>query len=440
MGCLRDSDYVRGRAGKLRCRHIQNSKRRFRLIVRQVGGDMRRMVERAVSSCRAAVILVGVGTFTTTAVAAGAFTPHQFAVSESGAATVTLPIQVPRGTAGMEPQISLSYGSQGGNGLLGLGWSLSGVSAITRCPRTLATDNVRGVVAFDANDRFCLDGQRLILTDANSNRLADQSSYGANGAEYRTERDSFARIRSLGGTHGSPERFRVWTKGGLIVEYGTTTNSRVPTNFIAPGVAQVTNRWMVERIEDRNGNYVRFQYCQGRVDPTTDACVANTFDGSAVIHYIQYTNRDAPATVSGPAAVLFRYEQRDDTVAAFHAGSRSVQRQRLKHIDTHINWSNETARGPLVRRYTLTYEALTNPNTNAFVRATNASRLASIQEVGGESNTHPLPPLRFELSADLVFGQAVAQVQAPPPPRPPRDIGETCGGVTRRSGVQVLCP
>lgn len=369
--------------------------------------------------------------------ASGIFTPHQFAVSESGAATLTIPIQVPRGTSGMEPQLALSYSSQGGNGLLGLGWSLSGVSAITRCPQTLATDGVRGSVNFDQGDRWCLDGQRLIRTDADGVRQADQSSYAGGGAvvEYRTERDSFARIRAFhGATVGPPERFTVWTKGGQIIEYGWSTSSRIQTKFVN-GVGDTISRWMVEHISDRNGNFILFVYCSGQLNPASNTC-DERFQGSAVLHFVHYTNRNTTSP-EGRFAVLFRYGPRDDVVPAFHAGSRSVQTQRITHIETYLDWQGASNPGRLIRRYTLTYEPLQDAS-GRFVRATAASRLARIQESVADTSTLPLRPVDFQFSSDLVFGQSVAHVQAPPPPRPPSD-SESCGGVVR-NGLRVLCP
>lgn len=66
---------------------------------------------------------------------------------------------------------------------------------------------------FDANDRFCLDGQRLMVVSG---------SYGADGAEYRTEQESFSRIISYGTVGSGPASFKVWTKSGQVMEYGVT--------------------------------------------------------------------------------------------------------------------------------------------------------------------------------------------------------------------------
>jgi Salmonella virulence plasmid 65kDa B protein len=92
--------------------------------------------------------------------------PGNFDVSASGAATYDIAIAVPPGTAGMVPALKLSYSSQGGNGILGAGWSLSGLFSISRCAQTKVQDGVRGAVAFSAGDQFCMDGQRLVVSGA----------------------------------------------------------------------------------------------------------------------------------------------------------------------------------------------------------------------------------------------------------------------------------
>ncbi|MEM7220010.1 MAG: SpvB/TcaC N-terminal domain-containing protein [Pseudomonadota bacterium] len=119
-------------------------------------------------------------------------TEGSFRVDESGSATYSVPIVMAPGIAGVTPQIALNYSSRGGNGLLGMGWSIGGLSAIERCRQTLATDGVNTAVEFGPNDRFCLDGQRLILTSG--------TEYGAAGTSYRKEVNDFTRVDAVGGS------------------------------------------------------------------------------------------------------------------------------------------------------------------------------------------------------------------------------------------------
>lgn len=105
-------------------------------------------------------------------------------VNALGGATYTIPIQVPKGLGGVQPNFAISYNNQGGNGLLGWCWDLQGISCITRLGTTLYHDGKMSGVDFD-DDRFALDGQRLICLSGN---------YGENESEYRTEIDGMARI------------------------------------------------------------------------------------------------------------------------------------------------------------------------------------------------------------------------------------------------------
>jgi hypothetical protein len=276
--------------------------------------------------------------------------PGQFAVAPSGAATYSIPIQVPSGVAGVEPKLALTYNSQAGAGLLGLGWSLSGLSIISRCPQTVLQDGVSipGAVNYDLNDRYCLDGQRLIASV--------QGSDGANGAEYRTELDGYSKITSYaetGATNG-PGSFIVRTKSGLIMEYGKTEDSRIEAQGRVDASGHgVVVAWGVSKVTDARGNYYTVTYTE---DNTT---------GQFYPKRIDYTgNASATPEVVATNTVYFDYEPRPDVVPTYHAGSLSKSTVRLKKISTTagvpISASSTSASANLIA-YTINYDTAATP-------------------------------------------------------------------------------
>lgn len=62
--------------------------------------------------------------------------PGQFAVTPSGAATYDVPLWTPPGVGSIAPTLRLQYSSGGANSMFGVGWSLSGLSEISRCKPT----------------------------------------------------------------------------------------------------------------------------------------------------------------------------------------------------------------------------------------------------------------------------------------------------------------
>src|SRR5690349_21477338 len=132
-------------------------------------------------------------------------------VTSDGAATYEIPIWVPPGRRGIQPNLALLYNSRGGNGLLGVGWQLKGFSIISRCRKTIAQDGETKEIEFTtgaAGSRFCLDGQRL---------TAASGTYGENGAEYRTEHETFVKVVSIGSDPLGPKYFKVYLKNGQIL-------------------------------------------------------------------------------------------------------------------------------------------------------------------------------------------------------------------------------
>ena len=235
--------------------------------------------------------------------------PGQFNVSATGAATYTIPIAVPPGTAGMVPALSLDYSSQSGDGIVGLGWTLSGLPSIGRCARTYAQDNVHGSVNYDNNDRFCMEGQRLV---------AISGTYGADSTVYRTEIDGFSKIVSYGTAGNGPSYFKVWTKSGQIMEFGNTTNSKI----LAVG-SSTARSWAVDKISDTKGNYLTVTY-------TND-----TTNGQTYPSRIDYTG-NAGAGLNTYNSVQFAYNtSRPDVTPTYQAGSLQQTTVLLTDVKTY---------------------------------------------------------------------------------------------------------
>jgi RHS repeat-associated protein len=259
-----------------------------------------------------------------------------FDVDPSGAASYSIPIAVPPGSAGMTPGLSLNYSSNGGNGTLGRGWSLGGLSVISRCPQTIAQDGNPGGLNLDADDRFCLDGQRL---------LATSGAYGADGTEYRTEIESFTKVVSYGGNGTTPDYFQAWTRSGQRIRYGFNADSGFnPQNG-------ETLLWAADRIEDKVGNYLVFSYYE---DPVT---------GEHYLLQVDYTANDTVG-LSPYNHVLLFYEPRPDTSSGYIGGNPVINAKRLKNIQVYEGAN-------VVRDYRLSYD------TSA---ASAMSRLRSVTE------------------------------------------------------------
>lgn len=181
----------------------------------------------------------------------------QFAVSATGAASYTVPLVAPPGRLGIEPQLSVGYSSGGSVGPLGLGFNLSGFSAIERCPSNRADDGYIRAVKLDALDKLCLDGKRLVP-------IGEHQEGGVTVREYRTLPDSLVKVLgymvfapTAGESTDQPSRFTVLAPSGTVSQYGDNDNSR----FIIPdGARRPVLRWMLSSVADRRQNRMNYTY------------------------------------------------------------------------------------------------------------------------------------------------------------------------------------
>ncbi|MCB9771318.1 MAG: VCBS repeat-containing protein [Candidatus Omnitrophica bacterium] len=271
----------------------------------------------------------------------------------TGTSSISIPIEVPQGRAGIQPSIGLLYNSSGGNGILGVGWSME-LGYIQRSTK-------KGVPQYNSTDIF-------VLSQAGSQQeLVDISG---NGTEFRPETEgAFMKIQFSGTS---------WTltdRKGTKYFFGTNIASRVydPTN------SSKVYRWALERVEDINGNYMTVTYVRD--------------DNQVYPSVINYTGNTI-ATLPTYAQVRFNYESKT-TLADFSenylAGFKIASMRRIKNIEAYVGTN-------LVRRYQMNYSleaemARSLLNSVTLIGSDGTSTLPATRMTYSVGETKMLPPV-----------------------------------------------
>lgn len=280
-------------------------------------------------------------------------------VTAAGAATYTMPIQVAAGLGGLRPDVALAYNSHAGDGPAGNGWTLTGFPRVTRCGRTFALDGRVQGVRFSSQDRFCLDGQPLLLVTG---------AWGASGAEYRREIHANERIFSYGRQGSSPAWFEVRHPDGRIERFGNDADSRIEV----PGGSEVAV-WAINEIVDRSGQRIGVTWfednARGEHHPTE----------------IRWSYGASADPQQAPLRLAFEWEDRpaDDVREGFVWGAPWQTSVRLSAIAYEANGGTGLQ---LVHRYTLAYRAVR-------IGAGDRQLLASVTQCGPKDC---LPPTTFD--------------------------------------------
>jgi RHS repeat-associated protein len=265
------------------------------------------------------------------AAALSALTAPAFAIEKAseqvsafyGSFAHSLPVEVP-GFRGLEPRIALAYSSEGRNGQVGVGWSLSGFSTIQRANPGLGTPT------FGAGDVFLLDGQELVACVGGS-----VSPSCTTGGTHSTKIESYLKIHF----NSTANTWTVWSRDGARTLYGAIVT--VPAG---PYTAGGTLRWGVSSRIDTDNNTVSYAW----------NCVA--------------ADRECyPQTASYNGYTVSVYtETRPDVLSAAAASVLSQTRQRVRSVI--VKTASQSIRG-----YKLGYQ--TSPLTGR-------SLLVSVQQFG----------------------------------------------------------
>lgn len=274
----------------------------------------------------------------------------------TGTATTSIPIQVPAGRNGIQPNLQLVYSSANGNGWAGMGWKLE-LGSIERNPRFGVIYNPTSA---DNGNVYAvrLNGVSSDLVKLDPNNTSDPN--------YRAKVEGgFLRIRAL-----SMGGWEVTDRKGVKYLFGVSSNGRVEDSNNPSRVF----RWNLERIEDRDGNYMLVTYLKDQ--------------GQAYPNQIDYTYSANDATPQAIYSIKFYFGIPVGMVApdTYNAYFKVVTAKRLQAIAVQSS-------GVMMRAYKLSYSASLATGIQLLTKVEQFGRDASIDSVTHDVTGLALPPV-----------------------------------------------
>lgn len=185
----------------------------------------------------------------------GALRPidEKFAVNPfSGTLSLTFPLPITAGRGGLQPSLSLMYNSGGGNGPLGIGWSIP-FDSIQR-------KTSRGVPTYDEKDVYIISSaEDLVSVDEEPEQIPNMhGDYMVRVYRPRVE-EEVALIEKLTNTKDPGDVYwRIISSSNVTRVFGRTDQSRVYESEI-PSRKRIFS-WLLCEAYDTNGNAIVYSY------------------------------------------------------------------------------------------------------------------------------------------------------------------------------------
>jgi RHS repeat-associated protein len=294
----------------------------------------------------------------------------------TGTGNFTIPISLPSGRNGFQPQLNLVYSTGNGNGQFGLGWNLSipGVSRKTS----------KGVPRYDeTKDVFILSG---------AEDLVPVKKFGS--ATYFRPRTEGLFAEIVYHRDATNSYWEVRSKDGLKSFYGTEASFGNDLAAIADPVDR-TNifAWQLTRTEDPFGNRIEYEYER---DSAQDG--PHHWD-QLYLKQIRYADYEDNGEIKFLVSVSFEYVDRLDaeghdldSFSEYRSGFEIRTRKRCRRIvvRTHADTDRD------VRSYDFIYIDQ-RPELKADLPINRVSLLSQVRVIGhDEDKTETLPPLEFK--------------------------------------------
>ncbi|MBM9500719.1 hypothetical protein JWG44_10725 [Leptospira sp. 201903071] len=245
--------------------------------------------------------------FNTLATAFASSIPQKLPILQAGpdgSANTQYEIELPPGTKDITPRLSLSYNSNGRNGLVGMGWDLNGLHTISRNPSY--------GISYNGFDQYVstLAGE---LIDVSGNKT-----------KYHSRKESWILFEPQGTCGDGPCSWVATDKSGRKFFFGASLDSRIPALGRTAGSIR---EWTLNREEDGHGNGYDIQYSSIDVS-----------NGDSYPESITYNDR----------IIRFIFENRNDKTPNYILGTLERIQKRLDKIEISVG-------GNVFRTYDLDY-------------------------------------------------------------------------------------
>ena len=266
-----------------------------------------------------------------------------------GSANLQYPLEMPPARNGMQPSLTLTYDSDGGNGWAGEGWDIR-VPAIT-------VDTRWGVPRYSTefeSETYLLNGQMLAMMNGNQMTVAHRQDSIPRQSErqfFVRQGGDFSKIVRHGDSPGN-YWWQVTSRDGTVYTYGVADSSCVKGNYIGVDGIQreVIAEWRLNSVRETHGD---------RIDYIWQADTIYLYGGTFAVRDLWLSQVTAKNKEhAGPhTRVTFHNREQGKAMSANSAryGFLTAATHLLKSVDVDFR-AGGTGSFETLRTYALAYE------------------------------------------------------------------------------------
>lgn len=226
-----------------------------------------------------------------------------------GSANLTYPFEMPPARNGMQPQVALSYSSDGGSGWAGEGWDIS-------IP-TISIDTRWGVPRYNPEfetETYLLNGQMLAMMNGDEMTVAHrQDSIPRDTVRqfFLRQGGDFSKIVRYG-KNPSNYYWEITDRNGVVYTYGGSNNSVLRGLYkgLSGGQREVIAEWKLSNIRETHGDSIAYEY-----EDTTETVLGGFKTHPIYLNKIHVYQLMIDSTYLETSTVVFHpYKENGDTI------------------------------------------------------------------------------------------------------------------------------